>query len=74
MTSLEGTLEVLLPKIASWTSKLWKMTNTLKTWKKLLGRLKQTSPSTVHRKELIKFNIIMKKMGGTISKPNNIMD
>lgn len=50
------------------------MTNTLKTWKKLLGRLKQTSPSTVHRKELIKFNIIMKKMGGTISKPNNIMD
>lgn len=50
------------------------MTNTLKTWKKLLGRLKQTSQSTVHRKELIKFNIIMKKMGGTISKPNNIKD
>lgn len=49
------------------------MTNTLKIWKKLLRRLKQTSQSTLHRKELIKFNIIMKKMGGTILKPNNVV-
>lgn len=50
------------------------MTNTLKIWKKLLGRLKQTSQRAVHRRELIKLNIIMKKMGGTIWKPNNVMD
>lgn len=61
-------------KQQSWTSKLWKMTNTLKIWKKLARRLKQTSPSTVLRKELIKFNIIMKKMGGTAWKPNNVVD